>query len=139
MNRQTITNLNFILILLFVTLGSCSKKQNIAHQLKGSWNVDEYELEEYVDGELKNNEVRYNEGTLTFSEDGTGTSSGFNFVSGQTSFTWSNTSATLTITAGGSTIEYDIIENSNTSFIFRLTTIVNTNEKDIETWTLSPN
>lgn len=137
MNRQIITNVNYILIILLLTLGGCGKGK-IANQLTGSWNVDQYELEEYENSDLKNHEVRSNEGTLIFSKDGTGTSSGFNFVNGQTSFTWSNTKKTLTVTAGTSTIEYDIIEHSKTEFIFTLTTIVNTNEKDIETWTLSP-
>ena len=138
MNRHIITNANYMLLILLLTLGSCGKGK-IASQLTASWNVDEYVLDEYEDGSVKNHEVRTNEGTLVFAKDGTGTSSGFNFVSGQTSFTWSNTKTVLTVTAGGSTIEYDITEHSKTAFIFTLTTIVNTNEKDVETWTLSPN
>ena len=100
-------------------------------------NVDVYSLEEYTDDVLTKSEVRKDEGTLTFNKDGSGTSSGFNFVNNATSFTWTNTKDELTITAG-STIVYDIEVHSKDQFIFNLTTIVNYNEKDIETWTLSP-
>lgn len=130
---------SFGMILMLVALsfgfGSCRKEEKkIEKWIVGTWELDRYVQQDFVDGTLDSESESLNQGKVQFNKDGIGEDIGGNFIGG--SFEWSNTKETLTLMTGAGTTVYVIEEYSETDFVFSLTD-ANGNDKFVERWYLS--
>lgn len=85
-------------------------------------------------GKLPSESESVNQGKVVFREDGTADDLGRNFEGSE--FDWENTDSQLFLTAGGSTIAYDIEEYSTSRFVFSFTK-TNGDSKAVERWYFS--
>jgi hypothetical protein len=133
MTQKTFTAAT-LLFLLVGFFSSCSKEENIANWILGTWEIDRYVQENYDKGKLMGKSESLNQGKIEFKTDGTGIDIGGNFIGGE--FTWTNTDKILSLTTGGGLTTYTIEEYSISAFIFSITDIKGDN-KDIDRWYLS--
>jgi len=124
----------FLISLLFIT--GCNKEDeiNIGKWIIGTWNIDSYVQEDYVDNILTNQSESVNQGQIVFRDNGTGTDIGGNFNGSD--FTYDNTDTKLILTAGQTVTEYVVDSFSTSEFVFSITTPSGTN-KSVERWYMS--
>lgn len=123
-----------MLMSVFILVGCQDDAQDIEKWIIGTWNIDRYVQEDYVDGILTGESDSENQGKIVFRKDGTGEDLGGNFEGSE--FEWENTKSNLFLTAGGSTISYAIEEFSTSKFVFSITE-TNGNSKAVERWFFS--
>lgn len=123
-----------MLMSVFILVGCQDDAQDIEKWIIGTWNIDRYVQEDYVDGILTGESESVNQGKIVFRKDGTGEDLGGNFEGSE--FEWENTKSNLFLTAGGSTTSYAIEEFSTSKFVFSITE-TNGNSKAVERWFFS--
>lgn len=123
-----------MLMSVFILVGCQDDAQDIEKWIIGTWNIDRYLQEDYVDGILTGESDSENQGKIVFRKDGTGEDLGGNFEGSE--FEWENTKSNLFLTAGGSTTSYAIEEFSTSKFVFSITE-TNGNSKAVERWFFS--
>ena len=121
MKTLKITILLLVAAISLSTMTSCSK-DNADNQdsIVGVWDVVEAEADAFVDGIAVRGIDVETTGTLSFSEDGTGTAAFSMTFAGETEaangpFTWTRDGFELLITVGGETERYAFVaDDSNT-------------------------
>ncbi|MCL6259163.1 hypothetical protein M3O96_08695 [Aquiflexum sp. TKW24L] len=119
---------------IFLLAGCQDDAQDIEKWIIGTWNIDRYVQETYVDGIIAGESESVNQGEIVFKKDGTGEDLGGNFEGSE--FEWENTKSNLFLTAGGSTTSYVIEEFSTNKFVFSITE-TNDRSKSVERWYFS--
>lgn len=138
---KNVTKLLLVLTVFAVGFSSCSKEKRIEKHLyskSGKWNNTLYEYKYYLDGTLEDATTYTNAGFIEFKENGTYV---WTFaVNGNTDVspgTWTNTDTQLSLTEGGSTTVWQILEESKKTLKIEYTEI-NTefgDEKEVYTLT----
>lgn len=138
---KNVTKLLLLLSVFAIGFSSCSKEKRIEKHLyskSGKWNNTLYEYKYYQDGTLEGTTNYSNAGFIEFKENGTYV---WTFaVNGNTDVspgTWTNTDTQLSLTEGGSTTVWQILEESKKTLKIEYTEI-NTefgDEKEVYTLT----
>ena len=108
MNRLNKSILLTMLMSAFLLAGCQDDAQDIEKWIIGTWNIERYVQEDYVNGILTGDSESVNQGQVVFRKDGTGEDLGGNFEG--SGFEWENTNSNLFLTAGGSTTSFAIEE-----------------------------
>lgn len=138
---KNVTKLLLLLSVFAIGFSSCSKEKRIEKHLyskSGKWNNTLYEYKYYQDGTLESTTNYTNAGFIEFKENGTYV---WTFsADGNTDVspgTWANTDTQLSLTEGGSTTVWQILEESKKTLKIEYTEISTEfgNEKEVYTLT----
>lgn len=113
-----------MLLLATLALTACNKEKRLTNRLEGTWNLDEY-----TEVVSNSSETTNNAGSITFSEDGTGS---VTFTSGSSpttlEFTWTNTADVVEITVDDDVTPWDVKEQSRKDLTLEAETDESINE-----------
>ncbi|MEM7036664.1 MAG: hypothetical protein AAF570_06760 [Bacteroidota bacterium] len=90
---------------------SCAKVEKILPKNDGLWNVTTLNVKTYVDGTLDSDTTYNNNGTMMFSEDGTGVIT--DAADSTSTFAWAanDDNDMVTITQDGLAVTYEVVES----------------------------
>ena len=134
MKKLSFYAISVFFISLFLISGCKKDEADIENWIIGTWNVDLYVQQDYVDGVVNSQSESTDQGQIVFREDGTGIDIGGNFDGSD--FIWENTNIELILTAGETVTEYVIESFSTSEFVFSITTKNGTNQS-VERWYMS--
>ncbi|MGM0462356.1 MAG: hypothetical protein ACQEQ4_08065 [Fibrobacterota bacterium] len=121
-------------VFFLVSCNVAESEEHIGEWIIGTWDIDRYVQENYIDSELTGESESSDQGKIKFKSDSTGYDYGGNFIGSD--FTWSHTSETLSLVTEDSETVYDIDEYSHEYFEFSIT-VTDGDNTDIERWHLS--
>ncbi len=113
-----------LVIILGLSLNSCSKEKLISKRLVGKWQIDIYQKTVYGDGSpvLSESNSFNTAGDFEFNEDGNGRYNilkdlGEGVYFGDAEFQWTNTATTLSIRTNSGTNTFQFVENTKDKMI----------------------
>ncbi len=114
-----------LIIIMGLSLNSCSKEKLISRRVKGFWTIDVYQKSVYGDGSpiLSESNSFNTAGSFEFDGDGNGR---FNILKdlgegtyfGNSEFQWTNTDETISIRTSSGTKTFQIIEGEKDRMVF---------------------